>query len=1395
MPEDVTRCESIPADQAPPGRRFGDYELLEEIARGGMGVVYRARQAGLGRLVALELIRSGALAGDEERRRFRAEAEAAAALDHPHIVAIHEVGEHDGQPFFSMRLVEGGSLAPLPRSELRQEVQRLALVARAVHHAHRRGILHRDLKPANILLDEQGLPHVTDFGLARRVGTASGPTVTGAMVGTPSSMAPEQAAARKDLTVAVDVYALGAILYERLTGRPPFEGGDILDLIYQIGTQEPARPGSLNRAVPRDVETVCLKCLHKEPARRYESAAALAEDLERWLAGEPVRARRMSWGERTLRWIRRNPALAGLAGTIIVAVVALAYFSIQQSRLARENGRLVEDLADALGREKRAGDEVEATLATARENLARVYTANGVNERNADRPDKALAWLAAALEADPDSEQTPAHRIRLRTTLAACPRLVQVFFREQVGDQKAPLEVCADGTVAFVLDGPKRARLRDLRTGQGVGAALAFAARPSLAEFSPDGRTLATAEPGWVVRLWDVPSGKPLAGPIRLDRPVERLQIDERCRHLLVVTVRSAGGEALAQVSVHDLRTGAVRFPLLERRAPRPEDSTIEPEESIALSPDGRWLALAVRREGGKAASGIELRHALTGRLAHTLPGSGAEIDSLRFAPTGAFLAAAVGTQLRLWHAATGQALRAALEPPPGLVFMRLDAIHPTGRLLLCHGIGGRTTGETRLLDRVSGEILPGWFDRLPRHELTVLSGFSPDGRYLVLGTTEPAAGNAAWVYDLFTRRLVSGPMVHEGTIREASFLAGGRYVLTQDERTVRVWDVWSRHRHRPLFPPDAPVVDSLVSPDGKQLVVVRQVGKRFSLRLHDAVTSRPAGQEIGLAASPRLLALSQTGRYLAGTVGNVPMLWDLERGRQVVLAEKLTGTFGFQFDHSGKVLLLSQREEQRGVLRAWEVPTGRRLLGGKAVSFPTGLDGPALDPAGRRVLVAVWGKAVHLWEVATGKERVLPLERDSLGRAIWTPDGRQVIAITSGAPKLLDAESGRLVRTLPVGWSPRNVGSSLDLPDLVFSPDGRHVYCTLGGLWDFEKGELLAAAPSAAAGQFSSDGRRLLIVGERTSMQLHFGGFDLSPLATRLGGETAQLWDTVTRTPLTPRLPLSRAPRHLRSQRRFSTGLNDLSTRLASGATSVLVGGVLPRRIDLSAGDRRDVDLLSWARVAGGRRINAAGASVAVAGLARADWQRLSGWREEGLGPAQWHQMALDSADQWPVEPEGAPLAELVGFAELYHLGERIRLSPRDADDYLRRGTLLADRGRWSEAVSDCTRALSLAPSSSESWWQRGKLLAQKRRWIEAVRDFRQALRHEKQHPGRYSVAALACLAAGDEAGHRDLCRQGAERPARDRKALPVAHLAETFALTPGPADCFPDLARSLQM
>jgi eukaryotic-like serine/threonine-protein kinase len=362
---------------SPPGNRviryFGDYELQEEIARGGMGVVYRARQVSLNRSVALKMILAGHLATPSSMQRFQTEAEAAARLDHPNVVPIYEIGQHDGQHYFSMKLIEGGTLADrMPNDEYRMSNERsakrrraefdtrhsafiISKVARAVHYAHQRGILHRDLKPTNILIDEDGEPHVTDFGLAKLIESDAGLSKSGAILGTPSYMAPEQAAGHiTGLTIAADTYSLGAILYELLAGQPPFVANTPLETLRKVVEEEPIPPSvvrkrgnkqSFQSQIDRDLETICLKCLRKDPKARYGSAEMLADDLERWRNGEPILACPANAPEKLWRWCKRKPAIATSIATIATLITLVAMISTTAAvRLKREQSNTREKL-------------------------------------------------------------------------------------------------------------------------------------------------------------------------------------------------------------------------------------------------------------------------------------------------------------------------------------------------------------------------------------------------------------------------------------------------------------------------------------------------------------------------------------------------------------------------------------------------------------------------------------------------------------------------------------------------------------------------------------------------------------------------------------------------------------------------------------------------------------------------------------------------------------------------------------------------------------------------------------------------------------------------------------------------------------------------------------------
>jgi uncharacterized protein (DUF433 family) len=324
------------------------YEILSELGRGGMGVVYRARHLRLGRTVALKMILAGEHASPEMQTRFLGEARTVASLQHQGIVQIYEVGEHGGHSYLALEFVPGGSLAnrlgqePWSATEAANLVEKLA---RAIHAAHEKGVVHRDLKPENVLLNMENEPRITDFGLAKRLEERAGPTRTGDVMGTPSYMAPEQAAGRKDIGPAVDVYALGGILYRLLSGRPPFDGPTTLDILLHVLEEEPIPLRRLNARVPRDLETIAMKCLQKASSKRYASAAELADDLERYLMGEPIRARRGPWYERAWRWSWKHPTLAVLRGFLGLVLGSFFVLALVLGLAAKDMGGVVGQLS------------------------------------------------------------------------------------------------------------------------------------------------------------------------------------------------------------------------------------------------------------------------------------------------------------------------------------------------------------------------------------------------------------------------------------------------------------------------------------------------------------------------------------------------------------------------------------------------------------------------------------------------------------------------------------------------------------------------------------------------------------------------------------------------------------------------------------------------------------------------------------------------------------------------------------------------------------------------------------------------------------------------------------------------------------------------------------------
>jgi WD40 repeat protein len=614
-----------PVVELPPPVVTG-YELLGELGRGGMGIVYKARQLGLNRVVALKMILTGQLASAQDVRRFEVETNAAAELDHPNIVPIYEVGQDGGRHFFCMKFIGHGTLASaLPRycRDMRAGVRLMALVARAVHYAHQRGILHRDLKPANILLDAAGQPHVADFGLAKRISGAGTFTQSGALVGTPGFVAPEQARGERGASTAADVYSLGAILYALLTGRPPFQANTPLDTLLQVLEREPIPPHVLNPTADRELEAVCLKCLEKDPRRRYESAGALADELERWSRGEPISARTVGRVERFWRWCRRNPwpAAAGLLLVCLVAGTGTAAW------------RLREAAATSQRAERRATDQLYAALRA----QAEASRGSGLPGQRVD----SLTALKQAVAIARDRGLPPDERLQLRNQAIACLALPDLT-TEQEWDGNPPGTVCVDFDCDFEryavvsrsdgirvcrrVDHRELLRIRTLPVGE-----QSFVIR---CRFSPCGRFLAVYYKLWPerhpVEVWDI-SGDTARLAITLADVSSRPEFtpDER------TLIASLSDGTLKLV---DVATGAAR-----------DLAPGWPPNLLAISPDGRLVAVASGRPAG-----VQVRDLATGAVTRELR-LPEDCQGLAWSPDGNLLAVACDdTRIWLWEALTG---------------------------------------------------------------------------------------------------------------------------------------------------------------------------------------------------------------------------------------------------------------------------------------------------------------------------------------------------------------------------------------------------------------------------------------------------------------------------------------------------------------------------------------------------------------------------------------------------------------------------------------------------------------------------------------------------------------------------------------------------------------------
>ena len=1026
---------------------FGDYELLEEIGRGGMGVVYRARQRSLDRVVAIKRMVFGPGSDPDLVKRFRAEAVSAAALRHPNIVAIHEVGVHEGQHFFVMDYVQGQSLAhlvtagPLPA---RRAAGYLKTLAEAVHYAHERGILHRDLKPANVLIDEQDQPRIVDFGLARRLEGASELTVTGQVLGSPHYLPPEQATAQRGrVSRRTDVYGLGATLYHLLTGRPPFQAESLAQTLDLVLHTEPVAPRLLNPSVPRDLETICLKCLEKEPAKRYPTAQMLAEELDRFLDGQPIQARPLGPVGKTWRWCRRNPQMASLA-TAAALVFVLSFGVVLWQWRKGEAQRVRAETGELLARKNAyAADMREAQRAIADTDLGRArrlldrYVPTGNAERTQQTTEIDLrGWEWRYLWARAQGEE--------RFTLVCYPESVW------------GLSFSADGRYLAVRRGGGNIGLWDLAAkrsvaelpGAGLYKGLGFMMGYKAMAFSPMGDLLAwgstngVGEP--VVRLFNASVGKEI-GQLPHSAPIISISFSPAGAAMAVLD--NGGKVSVWDLSSQRVITNFVSAPVdvLANRFSPVLKSPVAPETKP--QPDGERFAA------------FDLRH----------------FGCLLFSPDGRVLAVGEPTgRIRLWGWPTGEELRPIDVPPPADGITAL-AFSPDSKLLAAGC--GFADHQVHVWNAATHTEEPPFVGHT---EWVASLSFSPDGRKLASASGD----HTIRLWDVGGRTERRRLLGNTNEVLAVAWSPGGKELVSGGgDGSVRFWDASAKPAapytklpvavwfFGPAFLPDSRTVLAVTRGDG-------------SVVQWDPVTQQVERLPF-LGTNHMGLDLSRDGRWLAlgDSIGNV-QVWDFRTHRLV--AERVLRTdppakvIACGFSPHGKILGGAAFPSEGGtaLLKLWRTD-GWTEINTDRINLNNVLEADFSQDE-RTLAVSYQDQTAILWEIATGKPQKFFDARHTGSQIAFSPDGRLFGGVNSSGGITLWNAATREYKFFAHGF--RNFAY-----DLAFSPDSQRVLAVgssaneLVKFWDVATGREIATLPGEAGAftrlRFSPDGTAIILV------------------------------------------------------------------------------------------------------------------------------------------------------------------------------------------------------------------------------------------------------------------------------------------------------------------------------